>query len=275
MEVANLLTIMILKREDKITEEQNLKFYNCMTSKLSHFFTLTFVFIFCFLLTHCMHKTDKSGLYEKELFKVDSVRKAYHLSPGDSSISDFFMKEVRYRKFGVSIYRLEDSSDRHYLFGVLKNENYLNIFPLIDNRLLEEQKISQADTNQLDLFLKEILALNGKPTLNWFDQHRFISEKILLPVLDLHEISADIAEKTLIRLKNDTSQLVYRGKDCKADYIKTYEYITTQQKSNAPKFFYKHPRYDSGLIYEMDFANPNGDFKVRYLNEKCFFNYMY
>ena len=84
-----------------------------------------------------------------------------------------------------------------------------------------------------------------------------------------------MAEKTLERLKSDTSKLIFKGKDCRSEYINTYEYITLQQKNNAPKFFYKHPRYDDGLIYEMDFANPNGDFKVRYLNEKCFFNYMY
>jgi hypothetical protein len=214
-------------------------------------------------------------MYENELQMVDSVRKAYHLSPGDSSISDFFMKEIRYRKFGVSIYRLEDSLDRHFLFGVLKNETSQRIFPLIDNRLLEERKIISSDTNQLDIFLKEILRLNEKQTLNWFDQHQFISEKVLLPMLDLHEIHIDVASKTLERLKADTSKLMIKGIDCKPEYIKTYEYIVAQQKSNAPKFFYKHPRYDEGLIYEIDFANPNGDFKVRYLNEKCFSNSMY
>jgi hypothetical protein len=246
-----------------------------MPNKPTYFLNFITLLSFSIIFFDCAHKHDKSQLYERELFLVDSVRKAYELSPGDSSISDFFMKEVRYRKFGVSIYRLEDPSNRHYLFGVLKNEEYVNIFPLIDNRLLEEQKITTADTNQLDVFLKEILRLNGQNTLNWFQQHQFISEKILLPILDLHEIHADVAEKTLQRLKTDTSQVLYKGKDCKADYIKTYEYIIAQQKSNAPKFFYKHPKYDSGLIYEMDFANPNGDFKARYLNEKCFFNYMY
>jgi hypothetical protein len=227
-----------------------------------------------FLINCSNHKGDYH-MYENELQMVDSVRKAYHLSPGDSSISDFFMKEIRYRKFGVSIYRLEDSLDRHFLFGVLKNETSQRIFPLIDNRLLEERKIISSDTNQLDIFLKEILRLNEKQTLNWFDQHQFISEKVLLPMLDLHEIHIDVASKTLERLKADTSKLMIKGIDCKPEYIKTYEYIVAQQKSNAPKFFYKHPRYDEGLIYEIDFANPNGDFKVRYLNEKCFSNSMY
>ncbi len=223
----------------------------------------------------CGNKSGNYHMYERELHLVDSVRKAYKLSPGDSSISDFFMKEVRYRNFGVSIYRLEDNKDRHFLFGVLKNETNLRIFPLIDNRLLEENKIALSDTNQLDVFLKETLKLNGKNTLNWFDQHQFISEKILLPILDLHEIHANVAEKTLLKLKSDTSKLLFMGRDCKPEYIKTYEYITDQQKNNAPKFFYKHPRYDDGLIYEMDFANPDGNFKVRYLNEQCFFNSLY
>lgn len=228
------------------------------------------------LLTGCSTAPrDKSEWYEKELSLVDSVRKAYHLSPGDSSIADFFMKEVRYREFGVSTYRLEDSANKHYLFGVLKSDQYLKIFPLMDNRLLEQGTLAAADTNQMDRFLKEILRLNGEQPFSWYEQHKFISEKVLLPVLDLHEIDGDMAEHTLAKLKTDTSKLLYQGRDCRIDYIKTYEYILAQQKNNAPKSFYKHPKYDSGLIYEMDFANPKGEFKVRYLNEKCFFNYTY
>jgi len=240
-----------------------------------NFTVLTLTVFSTLLFSRCNSKTSPFSLYEREIFMVDSVRKAYNLSPGDSSISDFFMKEVRYRKFGISLYRLEDKDNRHYLFGVLKNESSLRIFPLIDNRLLEEEKISQTDTNQLDRFLQEVLKLNGKNTFNWFQQHQFISEKILLPVLDLHEISPDIAYNTLQRLKSDTTQIIYKGQDCKANYISTYEYIVEQQKINAPKFFYCHPTNDSGLIYEMDYANPNGGFKVRYLNEKCFSNSLY
>lgn len=227
------------------------------------------------LFSQCSTKTSPFNLYERELFMVDSVRKAYNLSPGDSSISDFFMKEVRYRKFGISLYRMEDRDNRHYLFGILKNESSVGIFPLIDNRLLEEEKISQTDTNQLDLFLQEVLKMNGKNTFNWYQQHQFISEKILLPVLDLHEISPDIAVSMLQRLKSDSSQIISNGKNCKANYIATYEYIVAQQKINAPKFFYRHLTEDSGLIYEMDYANPEGGFKVRYLNEKCFSNSLY
>ena len=226
-------------------------------------------FLFVFILiafTQCKNETGNFKLYEKELHMIDSVRKAYNLSPGDSSITDFFMKEVRYKNFGVSIYRLEDSKNRHFLFSVLKNDYNLRVFPLIDNRLLEENKMSLSDTNQLDLFLKETLKLNGENTLNWFDQHQFLSEKILLPILDLHEIHANVAEKTLLKLNSDTTKILYLGRDCRPEYIKTYQYIIEQQKSNAPKFFYKHPRYDEGLIYELDFANPNGEFKVKYLN---------
>ncbi len=243
-----------------------------MTKQKFALYQFILVLLICFSITNCINKNGNYSLYEKELNLVDSVRKAYNLAPGDSSISDFFMKEVRYKKFGVSIYRLEDDSNKSYLFGVLKNDNSVRIFPLIDNRLLEDQKIISSDTNQLDIFLKEVLRMNGKTTFNWFQQHEFISEKILLPILDLHEIHSDVAEKTLERLKSDTSRLLFKGKDCRPDHIRTYEYILQQQASNAPKFFYKHPRYDNGLIYELDFANKNGDFKVRYLNEKCFFN---
>lgn len=244
--------------------------------QLLRFFYLLIVISSGLLLSSCSPASrEKSEWYEKEIALVDSVRKAYHLSSGDSSVADFFMKEVRYREFGVSTYRLEDSANKHYLFGVLKNEHYLKIFPLMDNRLLEQGRLAPADTNQLDSFLKEILKLNGEKTFNWYQQHRFISEKILLPVLDLHEIDADMARNALQKLKSDTSKLVYQNRDCKTDYINTYEYILAQQKSNAPKSFYKHPKYDSGLIYELDFANPKGEFKVRYLNEKCFFNYTY
>jgi hypothetical protein len=246
-----------------------------MTKQKFTLYQFILVLLICFSVTNCINKNENYSLYEKELNLVDSVRKAYNLAPGDSSISDFFMKEVRYKKFGVSIYRLEDDSNRSYLFGVLKNDNSVRIFPLIDNRLLEDQKISSSDTNQLDIFLKEVLRMNGKTTFNWFEQHEFISEKILLPILDLHEIHSDVAGKTLERLKTDTSQLLFKGKNCRPDHIRTYEYILEQQEANAPKFFYKHPRYDNGLIYELDFANKNGDFKVRYLNEKCFFNNMF
>ncbi|HSZ25010.1 MAG TPA: hypothetical protein VK766_04800 [Cytophagaceae bacterium] len=206
---------------------------------------------------------------------IDSVQKAYNLSIKDSSTSDFFMKEVRYRKFGVSIYRLEDKNNNYYLFGILKNDTSVRIFPLIDNRLLEQEKLAASDTNQLDYFLKEVLRMNGDTTSNWFERHEFISGKILIPILDLHEIHLDMAEKTLERLKKDTSQLLIKDKDCRQVYIKTYEFIIAQQKNNAPKFYYKHPKYDNGLIYEIDFANNNGDFKVRYLNEKCFSNFLY
>ena len=243
--------------------------------KLLAYFQLFLITISLLSLVQCVNKTGNYHMYERELHLVDSVRKAYNLSPGDSSITDFFMKEVRYRDFGVSIYRLEDDKNKFYLFGVLKNETNLRIFPLIDSRLLEGNKISISDTNQLDIFLKEILKLNGKKTMNWFDQHQFISEKILLPVLDLHEIHSNVAEKTLLKLKADTSKLLILGRDCKPEYIKTYEYITEQQKNNAPKFFYRHPRYDDGLIYEIDFANPEGKFKVKYLNEQCFSNFTY
>src|SRR6187402_2308886 len=112
---------------------------------LTTYFTILILFSSCFIFTHCTDQKDYS-VYQRELGMVDSVRKAYNLSPGDSSISDFFLKEVRYKKFGVSIYRLEDSINRHYLFGILKNETSLRIFPLIDSRLLEEKKTSNEDT---------------------------------------------------------------------------------------------------------------------------------
>ena len=120
-------------------------------------FNLLLIVVIGIFFFQCKNKNGNYHMYERELHLVDSVRKAYKLSPGDSSISDFFMKEVRYQNFGVSIYRLEDNKDRYFLFGVLKNETNLRIFPLIDNRLLEENKIALSDTNQLDVFLKETL----------------------------------------------------------------------------------------------------------------------
>ncbi len=243
---------------------------NNMSPKNSLFLPITSLIVSLLLFASCIQKQEITGIYARELSLIDSVRKAHDLSPRDTSVSDFFMKEVRYRRFGVSLYRMDDQEHRKYMFGVTKKDDQLTVFPLFDNRLLEEQKLSDSDTNQLDRFLKEVLLLHGQPTLNWYQEYQFLSEKILLPVLDLYEIHQDIAEHALHKLTSDTSKNIRNGIDCKQEFIQTYQYIIAQKKNNAPKFFYRHPRYDSNLIYEMDFANPNGKFKVRYHNTTCF-----